>query len=154
MYRSDRHRQFVHRRRNITSYRGAQTVLRRPVNHRGEHTLPVERIARRPQVDLAVAANITPDHDGAAEGEAFGVRVDDLKAAVAPSLLHLWQRRLRRASDFRQIPIGGRSLASLRVTFEVGPSRAHGHKPSPCAYQGADGQRLRARPRARPPIGI
>ena len=86
MYRSDRHRQFVHRRRNITSYRGAQTVLRRPVNHRGEHTLPVERIARRPQVDLAVAANITPDHDGAAEGEAFGVRVDDLKAAVAPSL--------------------------------------------------------------------
>ena len=67
MYRSDRHRQFVHRRRNITLYRGAQTVLRRPVNHRGEHTVPVERIASG---DLAVVAGSVPDHDGAAE--AFG----------------------------------------------------------------------------------
>ena len=50
MCRSDQRRQIVlSRRRNIILHRGAQTVLQQPVNHRGEHTLPVERIARRPR---------------------------------------------------------------------------------------------------------
>ena len=70
MCRSDQRRQIVSRRRNIILHRGAQTVLRRPVNHRGEHTFPVERTSNGSLGNLAVAANITPDHDGAAE--AFG----------------------------------------------------------------------------------
>ena len=72
MYRSDQHHQIVHRLTaaiNITFYRGAQTDARALPEHRGEHALPVERIARRPRT-LAVVEDTIPDHDGAAE--AFG----------------------------------------------------------------------------------
>ena len=60
------HRQIVHCREGVSPfYRGDLIDARAPPEHRGERTLPVERIARR----LGVVADIMSDHDGAAKGE-------------------------------------------------------------------------------------
>ena len=64
------HRQIMRRRRNIILYRGAQMVLRAS----DDPSTTAMSIQIYPSsgslVDLAVVADITPDHDGAAE--AFG----------------------------------------------------------------------------------
>ena len=78
MYCGDRHRQISRRRRNFILHRGAQTVARAPPEHRGEHTLPVEHIARRPRS--------SGRHPARPWWSSKSLQVDDQKAVTAPSL--------------------------------------------------------------------
>ena len=78
MCRIDQLRHIVHFRRCVTFYGGDLTDARAPPEHRGEHTLPVEHIARRPRS--------SGRHPARLWWSSKSLQVDDQKAVTAPSL--------------------------------------------------------------------